>query len=174
MEAIKIWLLASLTGILMSNLNPSGAKDRAEAVTGKGFHICGQKRHEYGNEKVPKVLNTNFSKRTYYFFSIEKEFSKLANIKKGFFSPVWRIRDVYPGSRILIFTHLGSRISDPGSKNSNKREVKKNLLYFVLLSQRYKYCPYWKRRRCPGKMWMMCRYWQRGAVSAPGAGPPAH
>ncbi len=33
-----------------------------------------------------------------------------------------RIRDVYPGSRILIFTHLGSRISDPGSKNSNKRE----------------------------------------------------
>jgi hypothetical protein len=29
--------------------------------------------------------------------------------------PVLRIRDVYPGSRILIFT-------DPGSKNSNKRE----------------------------------------------------
>ncbi len=29
--------------------------------------------------------------------------------------PVLRIRDVYPGSRILIFTH-------PGSKNSNKRE----------------------------------------------------
>jgi hypothetical protein len=24
--------------------------------------------------------------------------------------PVWRIRDVYPGSRILIFTHSGSRI----------------------------------------------------------------
>jgi hypothetical protein len=43
--------------------------------------------------------------------------------------PVLRIRDVYPGSRILIFTHPGSRISDPGSrisdpgsKNSNKRE----------------------------------------------------
>jgi hypothetical protein len=29
---------------------------------------------------------------------------------------VWRIRDVYPGSRILIFTHPGSRISDPGSR----------------------------------------------------------
>jgi hypothetical protein len=36
---------------------------------------------------------------------------------------VLRIRDVYPGSRILIFTHpgsrlpdLGSRISDPGSR----------------------------------------------------------
>jgi hypothetical protein len=38
---------------------------------------------------------------------------------------VLRIREVYPGSRILIFTHPGSRISDPGSKNSNKRGVKK-------------------------------------------------
>jgi hypothetical protein len=36
--------------------------------------------------------------------------------------PVLRIRDVYPGSRILIFTHPGSPISDPGSKNSNERE----------------------------------------------------
>jgi hypothetical protein len=43
---------------------------------------------------------------------------------------VLRIRDVYPGSRILIFTHPGSRISDPGSKNSNKIEVKKN--FFVV------------------------------------------
>ena len=30
--------------------------------------------------------------------------------------PVLRIRDVYPGSRILIFTHPGSRIPDPGSR----------------------------------------------------------
>ncbi len=30
---------------------------------------------------------------------------------------VLRIRDVYPGSRILIFTHPVSRISDPGSKD---------------------------------------------------------
>jgi hypothetical protein len=42
------------------------------------------------------------------------------------FRAVWRIRDVSPGSRILIFTHPGSRISDPGSKNSNKREGRKN------------------------------------------------
>ncbi len=34
---------------------------------------------------------------------------------------MWRIRDIYPGSLILIFTHPVSRISDPGSKNSNKR-----------------------------------------------------
>jgi hypothetical protein len=35
---------------------------------------------------------------------------------------VLRIGDVYPGSRILIFTHPGSRIPDPGSKNSNERQ----------------------------------------------------
>jgi hypothetical protein len=40
-----------------------------------------------------------------------------AGILGKFFNiiPVLRIRDVYPESRILIFTH-------PGSKNSNKRE----------------------------------------------------
>ncbi len=37
--------------------------------------------------------------------------------------PVLRIRDVYPGSRILIFTHPGSRIQ----KQQQKRGVKKNL-----------------------------------------------
>jgi hypothetical protein len=31
--------------------------------------------------------------------------------------PVLRIRDVYHRSRILIFTHPGSQISDPGSKD---------------------------------------------------------
>jgi hypothetical protein len=35
---------------------------------------------------------------------------------------VLRIRDVYPGSRILIFTHSGSRIQ----KQQQKRGVKKN------------------------------------------------
>jgi hypothetical protein len=34
--------------------------------------------------------------------------------------------DFYP-SRIPIFTHPGSRISDPGSKNSNKREGRKKI-----------------------------------------------
>jgi hypothetical protein len=34
---------------------------------------------------------------------------------------VLRIRDVYPGSRILIFTHPGSRISDPGSRIQNTK-----------------------------------------------------
>jgi hypothetical protein len=54
------------------------------------------------------------------------------------FPPVLRIRDVYPGSRILIFTHPGSRISDPGSKNSNKRERwKKISCHTVLCSQKF-------------------------------------
>ncbi len=38
---------------------------------------------------------------------------------------------VYPGSRILIFTHPGSRISDPGSKNSNKRQRWKKICYHI-------------------------------------------
>jgi hypothetical protein len=41
---------------------------------------------------------------------------------------VLRIRDVYPGSRILIFTHPGSRIPNLGSriqKRQQKRGVKK-------------------------------------------------
>jgi hypothetical protein len=46
------------------------------------------------------------------------------------FQPVLRIRDVYPGSRILIFTHPGSRI--PDSKTARKRRVKKNLLLFFV------------------------------------------
>jgi hypothetical protein len=40
---------------------------------------------------------------------------------------VWRIREVYPGSRSLIFTHPGSQISDP--KQQQKTGVKK--FFFV-------------------------------------------
>jgi hypothetical protein len=40
-----------------------------------------------------------------------------------------RIQDVYPGSRILIFIHPGFRFSDPGFKNSNKKEGRKK--FFV-------------------------------------------
>ncbi len=49
---------------------------------------------------------------------------------------VLRIRDVYPGSRILIFTHPGSRISDPGSriqKQVEKKGVKKKFLSNIFL-----------------------------------------
>jgi hypothetical protein len=33
-----------------------------------------------------------------------------------------RILDVYPGSRILIFTHPGSRISDPTTATEENSE----------------------------------------------------
>jgi hypothetical protein len=49
----------------------------------------------------------------------------------GIQKPVWRIRDVYPGSRILIFTHPGYRIPDLGyliQKQQQKGGVKKILL----------------------------------------------
>jgi hypothetical protein len=49
---------------------------------------------------------------------------------------VLRIRDVYPGSRILIFTHPGSRISDPGSrvpdpKTVTKERMRDEKIFFV-------------------------------------------
>jgi hypothetical protein len=45
--------------------------------------------------------------------------------------PVLRIQDVYPGSRILIYTHPGSRISDP--KTATKERGEKNLLLYHFL-----------------------------------------
>jgi hypothetical protein len=48
---------------------------------------------------------------------------------------VLRIRDVYPGSRILIFTHPGSRIPDP--KTATKERGKKNLLSFLFCSHKF-------------------------------------
>jgi hypothetical protein len=63
---------------------------------------------------------------------------------------VWRIQDVYPGSRILIFTHPGSRIlifTHPGSripdlgsqiqKQQQKRGVKKNCCHNFLCSHKF-------------------------------------
>jgi hypothetical protein len=53
---------------------------------------------------------------------------------------VLRIRDVYPGSRILIFTHPGSRIPDLGSriqKQQQKREVKKISCQTFLCSHKF-------------------------------------
>jgi hypothetical protein len=40
-------------------------------------------------------------------------------------NPVLRIRDVYPGSRILIFTHPGSRIPDLGSRIPDPKKATK-------------------------------------------------
>jgi hypothetical protein len=53
---------------------------------------------------------------------------------------VLRIQDVYPGSRILIFTHPGSRISDPGSriqKQQQKTVVKKFFCPTIFCSHKF-------------------------------------
>jgi hypothetical protein len=69
-----------------------------------------------------------------------KQFSKVIYIHWDKFinvilcwHPVWRIRDVYPGSRILIFTHPGSRIQ----KQQQKREVKKISCHTFLYSHKF-------------------------------------
>ncbi len=49
------------------------------------------------------------------------------------FISVLRIRDVYPGSWFLPLPDPGSRISDPGSKNSNRRERWKNFFCHTFL-----------------------------------------
>jgi hypothetical protein len=48
---------------------------------------------------------------------------------------VLQIRDVYPGSRVLIFTHPGSRISDP--KTATKERGENNLLSYFFFSHKF-------------------------------------
>ncbi len=50
-------------------------------------------------------------------------------------NPVLRIRDVYPGSRILIFIHPGSRISDP--KTAKKRGRGGNCCHTFFCSHKF-------------------------------------
>jgi hypothetical protein len=45
---------------------------------------------------------------------------------------VLRIRDVYPGSRILIFTNPGSRISDPKTTTKERGEKKLVVIPFYV------------------------------------------
>jgi hypothetical protein len=47
---------------------------------------------------------------------------------------VLRIRDVYPGSRILIFTHPGSRIPDPKTATKERGEKKFGPIFKELLN----------------------------------------
>jgi hypothetical protein len=48
---------------------------------------------------------------------------------------VWRIRNVYPRYRILIFTHPGSRISNP--KTATKERVEKKCFVINFYSATY-------------------------------------
>jgi hypothetical protein len=72
-----------------------------------------------GSQQTPEKY-----KRVVIHVSVHLVFDKKGGKIKKFtvVIAVLRIRDVYPGSRILIFTHPGSRIQ----KQQQKREVKKN------------------------------------------------
>jgi hypothetical protein len=50
---------------------------------------------------------------------------------------VWRIRDVYPGSRILIFSHTGSRIQDPKTATKERGEKKLVVIRTFLCSLKF-------------------------------------
>jgi hypothetical protein len=63
-----------------------------------------------------------------------------------------RIRDVYPGSRILIFTHPGSRISDP--KTATKDRGEKNSFHTFFWSNKFhKVENYFTFERLKKKIW---------------------
>jgi hypothetical protein len=61
---------------------------------------------------------------------------------------VLRNRDVYPGSHILIFTHLGSRIPDP--KTATKERGEKNLLsyLFFVATKIIKFLKFVRKKMC--------------------------
>jgi hypothetical protein len=80
---------------------------------------------EEDEEKDPTLGDSEFDDE--YLSDDSEYYSSGEEIQEGILNSVLRIRDVYPGSWI---SYLGSRISDPGSNNSNKREGGK---FFVLV-----------------------------------------
>jgi hypothetical protein len=72
---------------------------------------------------VPLSYSSDFSTGADHYFDSHAEYCPVETeqVSRESFSPVLRIWDVYPGSRI---SDTGSRISDPGSRiqNNNKRE----------------------------------------------------
>jgi hypothetical protein len=81
-----------------------------------GFRICLgsisiRAFHLLKNSTVPTTYFTS-SFRILFVQGTVSTVTLLLPLKKT----VWRIRDVYPGSRILIFTHPGSRIQKQQQK----------------------------------------------------------
>jgi hypothetical protein len=66
---------------------------------------------------------------------------------------VLRIRDVYPGSRILIFTHPGSRISDPKTATKERGEEKICCHTFLYSHKFHKIENYFSFEVLKKKMW---------------------
>jgi hypothetical protein len=67
--------------------------------------------------------------------------------------PVLRIRDVYPGSRILIFTHPGSRISDPKTATKERGEKKISCQTFLCSHKFHKIVNYFSFEVLKKKTW---------------------
>ncbi len=66
---------------------------------------------------------------------------------------VLRIRDVYPGSRILIFVHLGSQIPDPKTATKERGEKKFVVLSFFVANKNHKIENYINFELVKKKIW---------------------
>jgi hypothetical protein len=55
--------------------------------------------------------------------ALAEQYLNVCQLSLGIYA-VLRIRDVYPGSRILIFTHPGSQIPDPKTATQERGEKK--------------------------------------------------
>jgi hypothetical protein len=66
---------------------------------------------------------------------------------------VLRIRDVYPGSRILIFTHPGSRIPDPKTATKERGEKKLDVKPFYVATKFNKIVIYFSFEVLKKKIW---------------------
>jgi hypothetical protein len=101
-------------------------------VQNKGLPLCTDEsttehlHHPDNTEQRRKQITEQSMQPSTAVYAAEDRADALS---RGCGQPVWRIRDVYPGSRILIFTHHGSRIQ----KQQQKREVKKNVLSYLFM-----------------------------------------
>ena len=67
--------------------------------------------------------------------------------------PVLRIRDVYPRSRILIFSHPGSQIPDPKTATKERGEKKICCHNFLCSHKFHKIANYFSFELLKKKMW---------------------
>ncbi len=112
--------------------------------------------------QIPSLTHVVKQNFTLYFYTQQCQFTLfyLSHHRHNFqyfntWKSVLRIRDVYPGFWFLPIPNPGSRISDPGSKNSNKREGwKKISCHNFLCSQKFhKIAHYFSFDELKKKMW---------------------
>ena len=113
MPPAKLHNSAALLLLLLLLLLPGGGGDGGAGEAGdedrSGAAGCSKRcAASLSQCVVPLSLKENKN-----LYQIKSQYSEITYDHES----VLRIRDVYPGSRILIFTHPGSWISDPGSKD---------------------------------------------------------